>query len=236
MTSKCRRQGLRFDSGIQDVDSAFMPMARLRAVDDAAGPDVRGHRPEILSGIYTPAAPPDHIAGHPFFPFPRGHRLRLQTGTQADSVHSISGDTAGPGRSSSITDAAKKIAGDLGGQRGRMISDPMAVPQRSGRNLSITRRRKKENRCWKSVTHRKMRAFRPDKSCPALPIRGNRKVQAPKGFCATGPNPVWRWEITWLAGPVAGLFFYLFMFVDILSRKIVGWEVHHRETAEPAAT
>jgi len=66
--------------------------------------------------------------------------------------------------------------------------------------------------------------------------RKPRKVQAPKGFCATGPNQVWSWDITWLAGPVAGMFFYLYMFVDIFSRKIVGWEVHDRETAELAAT
>jgi len=66
--------------------------------------------------------------------------------------------------------------------------------------------------------------------------RKPRKVGAPKGFCAVGPNQVWSWDITYLAGPVAGMFFYLYMFVDIFSRKIVGWEVHERETAELAAT
>ena len=36
-------------------------------------------------------------------------------------------------------------------------------------------------------------------------------------------------------GPVLGMFFYLYLIVDIFSRKIVGWEVHERESAELAA-
>jgi putative transposase len=39
-----------------------------------------------------------------------------------------------------------------------------------------------------------------------------------------------------MPGPVAGMFFYLYLIVDIFSRKIVGWEVHEREAAELAAT
>jgi transposase InsO family protein len=38
-----------------------------------------------------------------------------------------------------------------------------------------------------------------------------------------------------MPGPVAGMFFYLYLIVDIFSRKIVGWEVHDRESAELAA-
>jgi transposase InsO family protein len=32
------------------------------------------------------------------------------------------------------------------------------------------------------------------------------------------------------------MFFYLYLIVDIYSRKIVGWEVHDRESSEHAAT
>jgi transposase InsO family protein len=39
-----------------------------------------------------------------------------------------------------------------------------------------------------------------------------------------------------MPGPVAGMFFYLYLVVDIFSRKIVGWEIHERERAELAAT
>ena len=38
-----------------------------------------------------------------------------------------------------------------------------------------------------------------------------------------------------MPGPALGLFFYLYLIVDIFSRKIVGWEVHEREGAELAA-
>ena len=57
----------------------------------------------------------------------------------------------------------------------------------------------------------------------------------PTSFEAKAPCQVWSWDITWLPGPIAGMFFYLYLIVDIFSRKIVGWEVHDRETAEFAA-
>ena len=57
----------------------------------------------------------------------------------------------------------------------------------------------------------------------------------PTSFEAKAPCQVWSWDITWLPGPIAGVFFYLYLIVDIFSRKIVGWEVHDRETAEFAA-
>jgi len=52
---------------------------------------------------------------------------------------------------------------------------------------------------------------------------------------ATGPNQVWSWDITYLRGPVRGTFFYLYLFVDIWSRKIVGAEVYEEECNEKAA-
>jgi transposase InsO family protein len=52
---------------------------------------------------------------------------------------------------------------------------------------------------------------------------------------ATAPNQIWSWDITWLAGPVRGAFFYLYLILDLYSRKIVAWQVHERESAEYAA-
>ncbi|MGL4437901.1 MAG: DDE-type integrase/transposase/recombinase, partial [Bosea sp. (in: a-proteobacteria)] len=57
----------------------------------------------------------------------------------------------------------------------------------------------------------------------------------PTSYKASAPCEVWTWDITWMPGPVAGMFFYLYLIVDIFSRKIVGWEVHERESAELAA-
>lgn len=57
----------------------------------------------------------------------------------------------------------------------------------------------------------------------------------PKEQVASGPNQVWCWDITYLPGPVRGTFFYLFLFLDVWSRKIVGATVHGEENAERAA-
>ena len=62
-----------------------------------------------------------------------------------------------------------------------------------------------------------------------------RKVHKPKSYKATGPNQVWSWDITFLASDITGIFFRLYMIMDIYSRKIVGWEVHESESAEQAA-
>jgi transposase InsO family protein len=58
---------------------------------------------------------------------------------------------------------------------------------------------------------------------------------APTSHCATGPSEVWSWDITYLPTPIGGLFYYLYLILDIYSRKIVGWEVYERESSEYAA-
>lgn len=61
------------------------------------------------------------------------------------------------------------------------------------------------------------------------------KSQPPKERGATGPNQVWSWDITYLRTDVAGIFFYLYLFVDVWSRKIVSAEVLEIECNELAA-
>ena len=46
----------------------------------------------------------------------------------------------------------------------------------------------------------------------------------PTSYAATGPNQVWSWDITYLKSPVRGQFFYLYLVMDIFSRKIITWE------------
>jgi len=58
----------------------------------------------------------------------------------------------------------------------------------------------------------------------------------PRAHVATGANQVWSWDITYLRSPVRGVFFYLYLIVDVWSRKVVGWAVHDVESAELAAT
>lgn len=52
---------------------------------------------------------------------------------------------------------------------------------------------------------------------------------------STGPNQVWMWDITWLPGPVKGSYFYLYLMMDLFSRKVVAWEVWDSESAENAS-
>ena len=57
----------------------------------------------------------------------------------------------------------------------------------------------------------------------------------PPAWVADGPNQLWSWDITYLASTVAGLFFYLYLIMDVFSRKVVGWEVHTEQTGEHAS-
>lgn len=58
----------------------------------------------------------------------------------------------------------------------------------------------------------------------------------PTSHEATGPNQVWCWDITYLPSRVLGLYFYLYLILDLYSRKIVGGEVQATETGEHAAS
>jgi transposase InsO family protein len=51
---------------------------------------------------------------------------------------------------------------------------------------------------------------------------------------ATAPNQVWTWDITKLAGPERGVFYCLYVIVDLFSRYVVGWMLAERESAELA--
>ncbi len=51
---------------------------------------------------------------------------------------------------------------------------------------------------------------------------------------AVRPNEVWSWDITKLQGPERGVYYELFVIIDIFSRYVVGWMVSPRETGELA--
>jgi len=54
----------------------------------------------------------------------------------------------------------------------------------------------------------------------------------PKEHVATGPCQVWSWDITYLQTSVKGLFFYLYMVVDVWSRKIIAAQVFDKESMD----
>ncbi len=51
---------------------------------------------------------------------------------------------------------------------------------------------------------------------------------------ARRPNQVWSWDITKLQGPERGIYYELFVVIDIFSRYVVGWMVSPAETGELA--
>ncbi len=61
-----------------------------------------------------------------------------------------------------------------------------------------------------------------------------RTVPQPTSFTATGPNQVWSWDISYCPSAVRGQHWYLYLILDIYSRKIVAWEVHEAESGELA--
>jgi transposase InsO family protein len=68
--------------------------------------------------------------------------------------------------------------------------------------------------------------------------RGRAKPRTVRGVdahVATAANQVWSWDITYLLSAQRGRFFYLYLIVDIWSRRIVGFEVHAEESMMASA-
>lgn len=53
----------------------------------------------------------------------------------------------------------------------------------------------------------------------------------PRALQATAPNQLFSWDITYLPAEIKGVYFYLYMFIDIFSRKVVGWQVYENESS-----
>jgi len=62
-----------------------------------------------------------------------------------------------------------------------------------------------------------------------------RVIIPPKAFEATRPNQIYSWDITYLQSSVRGQFYYLYLFLDLFSRKIVGWNIHESQDSSLSA-
>jgi putative transposase len=60
-------------------------------------------------------------------------------------------------------------------------------------------------------------------------------ARRPHEHIADGPWQVASWDITYLRSHVRGHFFFLYLVVDVWSRKVLGWQVHESESGEHAA-
>jgi putative transposase len=65
--------------------------------------------------------------------------------------------------------------------------------------------------------------------------RPPRRARPPTTHIATRPGAVWCWDVTFLPGQIQGQWFYLYLILDLYSRKVVGFEVHDSDSADHAA-
>jgi putative transposase len=72
-------------------------------------------------------------------------------------------------------------------------------------------------------THHRGRAKAPRRSRP------------PTTHVATAPRQLWCWDMTYLPQETAGHWFFLYLILDVFSRKVVGFEVHASDDADHAA-
>jgi len=67
------------------------------------------------------------------------------------------------------------------------------------------------------------------------PSKAPQKRHKPRELTASAPNQVWCWDITYLNTSVRGQFYYLYLFFDLYSRRIMEWEVHEEESMDHSA-
>jgi putative transposase len=85
-------------------------------------------------------------------------------------------------------------------------------------------------RSLRRVLKREKRATYRQRSRPGI------RRHKPREFVACKPRRILTWDITYLKdATVRGHFFFLHLFMDIWSRRIVGWEVHATQSSELAA-
>lgn len=127
--------------------------------------------------------------------------------------------------SNSLSEAErKKVLKSVNSPEFRDLSPKQIAPALASRGEYIA----SESTVYRILRQERQLAHR-EKSRPST------KRHKPDELVATGPNAVYSWDITYLKSPVRGQFFYLYMVVDVWSRKIVAWEVHEEESSENAS-
>jgi putative transposase len=67
------------------------------------------------------------------------------------------------------------------------------------------------------------------------PERRAQQRSKPRAAYATQPNQLFTWDITYLPSSVHGVYFYLYLFLDVFSRKIVAWQIYAEESSANAS-
>jgi putative transposase len=85
-----------------------------------------------------------------------------------------------------------------------------------------------ESTFYKVLKERKQLVHRA-KSKPA-------NVYRPAPLVAHEPNEIWSWDITYLKTMIRGQFYYVYLMMDIWSRRIVGFDVQEEESMDHSAS
>jgi hypothetical protein len=128
-----------------------------------------------------------------------------------------------PARHALTADERDMIIALATSQRYRNLSVRQIVPLLADQGLYVA----SESSFYRVLHHEDLMAHRS----PARPARHAK----PKALVATGPRQVWSWDITYLRSARRGEFYYLYLVLDVWSRKIVGWEVHEVECCKLAS-
>jgi transposase InsO family protein len=133
---------------------------------------------------------------------------------------------AGPRTSPSNKLTAKERARVLeiaNSPENRDLGPKQIVPQLADQGEYVA----SESTMYRILREEKQMGHREPSRAPSKPYR-------PQECVATGSNQVWSWDITYLRTPVRGLFFYLYVVLDVWSRKVVAWTIEKEESAEHA--
>ncbi len=65
--------------------------------------------------------------------------------------------------------------------------------------------------------------------------RAPQQCRPPSTHIASAPRQVWCWDMTYLPARIGGTWFYLYLILDLYSRKIIAWEVHDTDDSDHAA-
>jgi putative transposase len=143
-------------------------------------------------------------------------------GKATDDLRSSSGNHHRPTHALTETERAKVLK-VVNQQEYRNLSPNQIVPilAEQGQYLCSESTMYRILRKEKQLTHRELTAPKTPRPKPHLE--------------ADGPCQVWSWDITYLPTLVRGLFFKLYLVMDIWSRRIVGYAIDEEEKGELGA-
>jgi putative transposase len=127
--------------------------------------------------------------------------------------------------------------------RRQFAGDGVGVDRRKGSNRVIPHRLTEEERQRILLTcnQPEFAAKPPGQIVPILADQSRGRARPPQDPReaprpeARGPNQVWSWDITYLPTRVRGVWLYLYLVIDVWSRKVVAWKVADQEDSQIAA-